>query len=458
MTLPHQVSQFIEEKMAEYHIPGISVGILHQGNVTVQGFGITSVDNPLPVTPETLFQVGSNTKTMTATVLMILAENGRLDLNAPIREILPDFKVQDPTISATATVRQLLTHSTGWVGDHFIETGAGADAKEKYVQSMADLPQLVPPDFAFSYNNSAFVVAGLIIEKVTGMLYETAVQQLLFEPLGMKNSFFDMADVMIRRFAVGHHIMPDNTISVASPWPLPRALYSAGAVTASAHDMLTYAQFYLYNGKANSGQQLLSPTAIERLWTPLFAASSASGSVAHSWFVQDEAGFKSYSHGGATVGQFSAFKIVPEKQFTFVSFTNGGIGRRFNLELEQLLLTHYCQIQHKTSTLINASPEQLAELVGLYQRPMDDFEFSLVDGQLTGQVIPKQGFPTKETPPQPPSPLFPCTLISDKEFMALDGPMKGAEGQILRREDGSIGWLRFGKRLHEKSGSVAKDL
>ncbi|MCB0035071.1 MAG: beta-lactamase family protein [Anaerolineales bacterium] len=444
-----KLEQFVKEKMAELYIPGVAVGILHGRERYMAGFGVTSVANPLEVTADTLFQIGSNTKTMTATIMMLLAQDGRLNFETPIRTYLPDFRVQDESVSATATVRDLLTHSAGWVGDHFINTGAGADASQRYVSSMAELPQIAPPATAFSYNNSAFVVAGLIIETITGLPYAQAAQEMLFRPLGMDNSFLEMADVMLRRFAVGHRLQDDHSNEVAGPWPLPRALYAAGAVTATVSDMLTYAQFYLDEGQTAAGEQLLPPQALQTLWTPQFKVHGDTEAVAYSWFVRQEDGRTTYSHGGATVEQYSTFKIVPAHDFALVLFTNSTNGRIFNREVEQFVLQEFCQLEQKQPPAINLSPAQQQALIGRYTRPLADFEWSLVEGELLGQVSFKQGFPTENDPPRPPTPLFRCTFFTPDSFVASDGPLRGTAGQIVRREDGSIGWVRFGMRLHQ---------
>ncbi|MFT5194933.1 MAG: CubicO group peptidase (beta-lactamase class C family) [Cellvibrionaceae bacterium] len=445
-----KLEAFVTQKMEELSIPGVSVGILTADGPEIHTFGVTNVNHPMQVTADTLFQIGSNTKTMTATLMMMLAYEGKLDFDAPICSVLPGFKVKDETVSAAATIRQLLTHSTGWVGDHFIETGSGADAKEKYVASMAELGQLAPPDTAASYNNAAFAVAGRIIEVITGKLYESAIVDMLFKPLGMDHSFIEMGDVMLRSFAVGHDVTPEGDSVVEGPWPLPRAMYSVGAVAASAGDMLTYAQFYLNHGKTADGTQLLSPEAIEELWTPQFDTGSNRGWVAHSWFVENNGGHNSYCHGGATVGQMSAFKVIPDKNFAFTSLTNAESGRLFNVAIEAWLLEHYCDIIPSVLTAITPSAEQLQELVGTYSRPMQDIEINLDDGGLQMRAVPKQGFPTADVPPRPPSPWFPIGLVSENVFMAKDGPAKGAQGQMVRKADGSIGWIRSGLRLHVK--------
>ena len=97
-------------------VPGLAVGVLHQGEVTAAGFGVTNVDHPLPVTADTLFQAGSISKTFTATLALRLVEMGKLDLNLPVRHYLPDFNVQAEEVATKATLRHLFTHMTGWRG------------------------------------------------------------------------------------------------------------------------------------------------------------------------------------------------------------------------------------------------------------------------------------------------------------------------------------------------------
>lgn len=441
------LSTLITTKLEQLHIPGAAVGLLHNGQIFTAGFGLTSVTNPLPVTADTLFQIGSITKTMTATLMMILAQDGRLDFTAPIRTYLPNFRVQDETVSQNATVKDLLTHSAGWVGDHFINTGAGADAKAKYVASMAKLPQLAPPATAFSYNNAAFGVAGRIIETVTGQLFEEAMRDLLFKPLGMDNSFFDMADIMVRRFVVGHR-HTDGQNEVATPWPLPRASFAAGAVTSTVGDLLTYAQFYLNDGQTADATHHLPANAIQTLWTPQFPISGESASIGYSWFIRQEDGRTTYGHGGATTEQYANLKIVPEHNFVLITFTNGTNGRIFNREIEQFILQTYCNITPSHPQTLTPTTAQLTELTGRYTRPMLDIELQTEDNQLMLRVIPKQGFPSENDPPRPPSPYCPITLHPNNTFTVTDGPLRGSDGQIIRHENGRIRWIRFGLRLH----------
>jgi len=171
----HQVDERIEAAMTRYHVPGVAVGIHWQGREHVRGFGVTNTDHPLPVDADTLFRIGSTTKTFTATAIMRLVEQGKLDLAAPARSYLPNLALADAAAARSVTLRQLLNHSAGWLGDDYGDFGRGDDALARFLAAMKQLPQLTPPGQVLAYNNAAIVVAGGIIGTLTGKPYETAL-------------------------------------------------------------------------------------------------------------------------------------------------------------------------------------------------------------------------------------------------------------------------------------------
>lgn len=152
---------------------------------------MTSVENPLPVEANTLFQFGSTGKTFTATAMMRLVEAGKVDWDAPVRTYVPELELSDEQTAATVTVLQLFNHTAGWAGD-FMGAGSdlGDDALARYVTAMATLPQERPLGTGASYNNASLSLAGRVIEKVTGKRFEDAIVELIFAPLGMEHSFF----------------------------------------------------------------------------------------------------------------------------------------------------------------------------------------------------------------------------------------------------------------------------
>ena len=157
----------IEAAMKRYHVPGVAVAVYWQGREHVRGFGVTNVDHPLPVDADTLFRIASITKTFTATAMMRLVEQSKVDLAVPARKYLPAFELTDEAVAKSVTVRQLLNPSAGWLGDDYGDFGRGDDALARYVAGMKQLPQLTPPGQVFAYNTSGFVPAGRVIETVT---------------------------------------------------------------------------------------------------------------------------------------------------------------------------------------------------------------------------------------------------------------------------------------------------
>ena len=187
-TLPAPVRALdsrIREGMRRYAIPGVAFGVRYRGRDHLRGLGRARGGRPAPVDADTVFRIGSTTKTFTGTAVMRLVERGRIDLDRPVRAYLPDFRTADPSVAARVTVRQLLNHSAGWLGDYFEDTGQGDDALARYVAGMARLPQLTPPGTVFAYNNAAIWLAGRIIEVVAGKPYEAAVRELVIDPLGL---------------------------------------------------------------------------------------------------------------------------------------------------------------------------------------------------------------------------------------------------------------------------------
>ena len=228
---------FVEGEVTRRRVPGVAIGLLYDGQEHTAAFGVTSIANPLPVDENTLFQVGSITKTFTATAVMRLVDNGRLDLDRPVRAYLPDLRLSDPVVAATVTPRYLLTHTAGWVGDYFSDTGRGDDALARYVVEMADLEQLTPPGALYSYSNSGFALLGRLIEVLTGETFETALRRLVLAPLELEGSFLFPEEVMTHRYSVGHFGVREGRTRVLQPWHLPRSATPAGGLIASVKDL-----------------------------------------------------------------------------------------------------------------------------------------------------------------------------------------------------------------------------
>jgi CubicO group peptidase (beta-lactamase class C family) len=451
-----RLGTLITEAMDRLHVPGVAVGVLLPDDSFTAGYGITSLDNPLPVTADTLFQIGSITKTVTATIAMRLVEQDKLDLDFPVRRYLPELRLSDEPVASRVTMKHLFTHTGGWVGDYFNDFGGGDDALAKIVASLEPLPQLTPLGKVWSYNNSGFYIAGRVIEAITGQTYESVARELVLEPLGMSMSFFFPGDVMTYRFAVGHNEREGKTV-VARPWPLPRALYPVGGIISSVGDLLTYARFHMgMSGAGMSGagqdQPLLKPETLALMQSPQVSAGGATEHMGITWMLRHFGGLRVVEHSGTTNGQVSAFLMVPERHFAITLLTNSETGGQLNGEITKWTLEHFCSVNELEPPHLTLSEEQLMTYTGRYTGAANDFQIMVQEGALILQVIPKGGFPTPDTPPPPADPPVRLAFVRDEDhILALDQPIKGARAEFLRDADGGIVWLRIGGRIHKRA-------
>jgi len=437
--------------MERLHVPGVVVGLTHEETEQIAGFGVTSVEHPLPVNAETLFQIGSITKTFVGTAVMRLVEQGTLDLDAPLRRYLPDLRMKDETVAARVTLRHLLTHTGGWVGDYFNDFGSGADALATMVDKVAELPQLTPLGEIWSYNNSGFYLAGRVIEVVTGKCFETALRELVLAPLGMEHSYFFAEEVMTHRFAVGHEIEEERA-KVARPWPIGRAAHPAGGLVCTAGDLLRYARFHMGDGTATDGTRLLTPESLALMQTPLFTATGHS-LIGITWWITTVDGVRIITHGGGTNGQISQLSIVPDRGFAIVVLTNAGRGGQITGATVKSALKSYLDLDEPAVTPIDSPAATLEAYAGRYVSPMRELDLTVHEGAFMLKVTPKGGFPTPDSPPGTPPPPVRMALYAEDRAVALDPPMKDALAEFLRDADGNVVWLRAGGRVHARQKS-----
>ena len=441
------LSNFILAEMSRLNVPGVAVGLLHAGQEYLAGFGVTSIENPLAVTADTLFQIGSTTKTVTGTIVMQLVEKKLIELDEPVITYLPDLQLQDKVAEKTVTMRHLLTHMGGWVGDFFRETGSGDDSLARYVAEMAGLEQVVPVGELWSYNNAGFGLAGRVIEVVTGQTYESVAQELVLDPLGMNNSFFFPADVISRRFVVGHRADAEQGVVVERPWALARSAHAVGGLCSSARDQLRYARFHLGDGTV-AGRRLLSAETMAAMQTPHYVANLGR-QMGLSWILKDYGEAWAVMHGGATNGQLSAFLMVPTRGFAITVLTNAEEGNMLNDSVVARALEHYLRLREPEISRPEMSAADWEEYLGTYEAQLGLLKLYVNDGQLMVQSTPKGGFPDISSPPSPAPPPCLATFCGPDRIVVLDEPLINMKAEFLRDDDGQISWLRT-SRLHRR--------
>ena len=450
-----RIAKRVVSEMKRLKVPGVAVGIWHKGKEYAEGFGITSVEHPLPVTADTLFQTGSISKTFTGTMIIKLVEDRKVDLDAPVRKYIKDFRVQDRDVSEKVTVRHLLTHMGGWIGDYFNDFGNGDDALDRMVKDIARLPQIQPLGTIWSYNNTGFNVASRIIEIVTRKPYEQAAQEMLFDPLGLKMSFLYPSDLLFtHRFVVGHQQVknkrssPAGKVQVARPWAIGRAGNGVGGVVSTVRDLLKYARFHMSNGKKN----LIAGKSLKAMRTPQ-ADAGPRGLMGITWFIRKVGDVTLYAHGGATNGQQAYFFFIPKEDFALAILTNSDDGGIITAGITNYALELYFDAKPTLPKPIQKPASELKEFVGRYQIGTECFDLKVKGKYLIYHHIPLGGFPRPDTPPGPAMPPMRFSFYEKDKVIGLDEPYKDALGDFIRDEKGKLQFFRIGGRAHKKLSS-----
>ena len=451
----------IEAGMAAYGIPGVAVGVLYRGREYLKGYGVTNVDYPRAVDPDTVFRIASTTKTFTGTTVMRLVERGELDLDARVGRYLPDFRTSDPTVAPRVTVRQLLNHSPGWLGDYLQDFGRGDDALARYVEGIARIPQLTPLGEVFFYNNTALSLAGRLIEVATGATYENAVRSLLIDPLGLAHSRFFSDEIIGFNIAASHKLEGKKPVVDPSFWEVPRSLNPTGGLISSVRDQLAYARFHLGDGRAPDGKRLLTRRSLVRMRShpgPGGTMLVELDGIGVSWQLRpSRQRVRIVQHGGDLPGQHSCLMMVPEHGFALTALTNsdGGPSLIAELFVKDWALRTFTGLSNLPAVPRVLSRRELAPYEGRYEQEEIAPDGRLEKGayELRGHQGELRATAVGEMPAlDPPESAAQTRLVFYRKdyVLVLDatGRPTGSRANFLRDGHGRVKWLRIGGRLY----------
>ncbi|SHJ67569.1 CubicO group peptidase, beta-lactamase class C family [Nocardiopsis flavescens] len=321
----------LAELAGRHGVPGAQFGVLRlapdgREEAFTVAHGVLDTDTGHPVTARSAFQIGSITKLWTAAVVMGLVEEGLLTVDTPVAEVLPEAVPSDGATTAGVTVRHLLTHTSGIEGDLFTDTGRGDDAVEKYTALLAGAARIHPLGATFSYCNSGFVLLGRIIERLTGRVWDEAMRERLFVPLGLERTGTLPEEALLNDPAVGHVTGLPEPVR-APRWGLPRSVAPAGGVTADMGDLLRFAAAHLRGGTTADGTRLLSPDTVRAMTEPqvrLPDVRTLGEAWGLGWILYDWDGHRVVGHDGNTVGQSAFLRLLPGSGLAVGLLTNGG--------------------------------------------------------------------------------------------------------------------------------------
>ncbi|MBZ5739156.1 serine hydrolase [Nocardioides mangrovi] len=370
----------LEVLARKHHVPGAQLGILdgddRSWDMVEAAYGVLNVRTGQPATTDSVFQIGSISKVWTATVVMQLVDEGRIALDTPVVEVLPELQLSDPDVTKQLTIWHLLTHTSGIDGDVFTDTGRGDDCLEKYVALLADVAQNHPLGATWSYCNSGWSLLGRVIEVLTEQTWDQAMSERLFTPLGLDHTVTLAEEAILFAAAVGHVDGPDGQMPTPV-WDLPRSVGPAGLIKSTVRDVLGFARMHLSEGRAPDGTQVLSPASTEAMTRHeadlpdkyILGDSWGLGWIRFGWD-----GERLVGHDGNTLGQAGFLRLLPATDdhgpLAVALLTNGGHTRDLYEDLYREVFREVAGVEMATPFAPPAEPVDvdIAPYVGTYAR------------------------------------------------------------------------------------------
>jgi CubicO group peptidase (beta-lactamase class C family) len=368
--------------LAEYGIPSAAIGVLRDGEITEFAIGVKNVETGEPATTDTVYQCGSMTKTWTALAFLQLVDEGRADLDEPIRTYLPGFAVADPGTTAKVTARHLLNHTNG-IEEAFGDPGEDDDIYERMVANIADAPQVFPLGHTHGYSAAlGYAILARIMEVLDGKRWDDVLRDRLFTPLGLTGTNSRREQVDETRAAAGHLIRSPAEGPIVTPMAyLPREFGPGGGVTSTVRDVLTMAHVLLDTGLAPDGRRIVSAGSVREMMRSrvpvpdpyMFGPAWALGLIVCDW-----QGETVYATDGSTIGQNARLRILPDSNTAVAVLTNGGPRESFARKVFGEILGTVPELPKPDPAL----KLDLPRYEGVYERPGARYEVAAEGGAL----------------------------------------------------------------------------
>lgn len=324
------LDQYVNRALEQWHMPGVAVLIVKNGKVVVmKGYGVKDMDGKDTVGINTLFMIGSNTKAFTGTAMAMLQEEKKLSLNDKVTKWIPEFKLNNKAAGEQAIVRDLLCHRLGFEtfqGDFTYWTSTLS--RKEVIEKMSHIKAFYPFRTTWGYTNAAFLTAGEIIPKATGMSWEAFIKERIFKPLDMNNSTTLSVEFPLSPDHCTPHSIVDSQL-VKLPYRNMDNLAPAGTIGSSVKDMSHWVLMQLNNGKFND-KTVIPAAAIRETRLPASILGNG-GQMFNSghfslyglgWLLEEYCGKKVVSHTGGVNGFVTSVTLLPEEKLGIVVLTN----------------------------------------------------------------------------------------------------------------------------------------
>jgi CubicO group peptidase (beta-lactamase class C family) len=315
------IEKAIEEKRKELHIPGVSFVIVKDDKVIyAKGLGLKNVERNLPVTPDTLFAIGSSSKAFTALSAVMSVDDGKLSLDDSPKKFLPYFRLRDTEADAKITIRDLLSHRSG-LDRTDLSMVSGKLNREELIRVAGMAKPTAKLGEKFLYQNIMFTAAGEIVAKAQGTTWDNFIEKRIFKPLGMKSSNTTVAATLkTSDYALGYSYNSETKETIHVPMREIAEAAPAGAINSNARDMAQWLRLMLNDG-VFEGKRLVSEKNFKELTS---VQNKVGGNVNYGlgWFLREWNGHKVVEHGGNIDGFNALVAMMPDQKLGFVMLTN----------------------------------------------------------------------------------------------------------------------------------------
>jgi CubicO group peptidase (beta-lactamase class C family) len=319
--------------IADFNVPGLAIAVIAGGDVVyAEGFGRRDLEKGLPMTPDSLFAIGSTTKAMTATVLGMLADEGKLDWDQPLRTYLPGFRLSDAVVSERITPRDLVTHRSGMPRHDLLWYNNNGPSRAEIIGRLAHLELTEDLRAKYQYNNLMFMTAGYLAGQLSGGTWEEAMRGRLFGPLGMDRSNFSVADSQRDPDCALPYRENDEDALERIPFRAIDLVGPAGSVNSSVKEMTRWLLFNLRGGQVGE-TRLINASSLAEIHSAQMTTGAtperpdiSAATYGMGWVVDTYRGHRRLAHGGGIDGFITSVMLFPDDDLGLVSFTNVGSG------------------------------------------------------------------------------------------------------------------------------------
>ena len=321
------LDEFVEMRMKEWNVPGIAIAVVRDSQVVLtKGYGWANVEEKQRVDAGTLFAIGSSSKAFTATGVMQLVDEGKVDLDEPVITYVPNLRLYNDELTNNLTVRDLLCHRSGLPRHDVAWYGSGS-TREELIAKMAYLEPNAQLRETWQYQNFMFMAAGYLIEQVTGQSWEAYTQKHLFDPLQMSNSNFSVIDLQKTANRAWPYQEEEGEVKVMEYRNID-AIGPAGSINSNATEMANWLILQLNEGRFQ-GKQVISGTSLHETHKPqmVMPGDMTTDEIFYSsyglgWMITSYRGHLRVEHGGNIDGFSASVCVMPRDGIGIVVLTN----------------------------------------------------------------------------------------------------------------------------------------